>query len=158
MRASVVGLGLLLIGLDLLLLWPSPSPQRVVPSPVALCELPVEFPTQGVRCLSQDEAQALYVTAGDVVPLGPRGERAAGPPKRMSGAGQLAIGLRIDPNRATEDELLALPDVGPSLARAMLQARQQAPFRREADLRAVRGLGEKRLAKLRPYLVWPGTQ
>lgn len=158
MRTSVVGLGLLLIGLDVLLLAPSPSPQRVVSSSIALCAFPVEFPTQGVRCLSQVEAHALFVTAGDVVPLGPHGERSVGPPKRMSGARQLALGLRIDPNRATEDELLALPDVGPTLARAVLQARQQAPFRQEADLRKVRGLGEKRLAKLRPYLVWPGTQ
>lgn len=155
-RVSVVVL--MLLGLDGLVLWPSRQPQRAVPSPLSLCDLPVEFPSQGVRCLSQKEAQALAVTAGDVVPIGPHGERSIGPPKRMSGERQLALGLRIDPNRATEDELRALPDVGEVLARALVMARQRAPFRREADLRAVRGLGEKRLHKLRPYLAWPGSQ
>ncbi|MBL8633543.1 MAG: helix-hairpin-helix domain-containing protein [Myxococcales bacterium] len=158
MRAPMVLLTLLLLGLDGLMLWPSRLPQQASPASLALCDCPVEFPSHVVRCLTQEQAQALWVTAGDVVPIGPDGARSVGPPRRMSGEQQLALGLRIDPNRATEDELTALPDVGPTLAHAMIQARQQAPFRRESDLRAVRGLGEKRLHKLRPYLVWPGSQ
>ena len=63
-----------------------------------------------------------------------------GPPMRMAGERQLALGLRIDVNRATEEELLALPDVGPSLAQAIILARQRGPIRSESDLMASRHL------------------
>lgn len=141
-----------------LLVWPSSSPLRLIPFPRRLCETPVEIRGHGVRCLSAAEAKQLGVTAGDVVPLAAWGVRAAGPPQRMTGERQLALGLRIDPNRASEAELQALPDVGPVLAQAIVNARQRAPLRSEADLLTVRGLGVKRLAKLRPYLAVTDSQ
>jgi competence protein ComEA len=70
----------------------------------------------------------------------------------MSGERQLALGLPIDPNEASQADLEALPDVGPALAQAIVTARRQRRFLTEVDLLAVRGLGPKRLAKLRPYL------
>ena len=158
MRPSFWVLLLVALLFDVLLLWPTPSPSRLRPSRLRLCAVPVEMVGFGVRCLSTAEAKQLAVTAGDVVSLAIDGVRLVGPPMRMAGVRQLALGLRIDVNRATEEELLALPDVGPSLAQAIILARQRGPIRSESDLMAVRGFGEKRLAKLCPYLVFPESQ
>ncbi len=158
MRPSFGVLLLWALVLDVVLLWPTKTPTRLQPSQRRLCAIPVERVGVGVRCLSPVEAKQLAVTAGDVVPLTVRGVRLVAPPKRMAGERQLALGLRIDPNRATEEELMALPDVGPALAQAIMLARQRAPLRSEADLIGVRGFGEKRLAKLCPYLVFPDSQ
>jgi len=158
MKPSCGVLLLLALVLDVVLLWPTKTPSRLQPSRLRLCAIPVEMVGVGVRCLSPVEAKQLAVTAGDVVPLTVGGVRLVAPPKRMAGERQLALGLRIDPNRATEEELMALPDVGPALAQAIMLARQRAPLRRESDLLAVRGFGEKRLAKLCPYLVFPDSQ
>ena len=158
MRPSFGVLLLWALVLDVVLLWPTKTPTRLQPSQRRLCAIPVERVGVGVRCLSPVEAKQLAVTAGDVVPLTVSGVRLVAPPKRMAGERQLALGLRIDPNRATEEELMALPDVGPALAQAIMLARQRAPLRSEADLIGVRGFGEKRLAKLCPYLVFPESQ
>lgn len=56
-------------------------------------------------------------------------------------------------NRASAAELDRLPGVGPAMAQRILAARVQAGgFRALEDLREVRGLGAKRLAKMAPYL------
>jgi competence protein ComEA len=59
----------------------------------------------------------------------------------------------INVNTATAEELLQLPDVGPVTARAIIAARTERPFRSTADLDRVKGIGAKRLAKLRPFVV-----
>ncbi len=64
----------------------------------------------------------------------------------------LAAGERLDPNRASEAELDRLPGVGPGLARAIVAARDSAPFRSVSDLIRVRGVGSSTLEKLRPGL------
>jgi len=65
----------------------------------------------------------------------------------------LADGERIDPNRADEIDLDRLPGVGPSTARAIVQAREAgAAFRRPEDLQAVRGIGSATVRELRGLL------
>jgi competence ComEA-like helix-hairpin-helix protein len=60
---------------------------------------------------------------------------------------------RLDLNRAGAAELDALPGVGPVLAaRIVEQRRRFGPFRRVDDLRAVRGVGPRLLARLRPLV------
>jgi len=59
----------------------------------------------------------------------------------------------LDLNRAGAAELDALPGVGPVLAARILeQRRRYGPFRRVEDLRAVRGVGPRLLARLRPLV------
>jgi competence ComEA-like helix-hairpin-helix protein len=59
----------------------------------------------------------------------------------------------INLNTATAAELQQVPGIGPSTADKILQMRKSyGAFRTVDDLRAVRGIGEKRLAKMRKYL------
>jgi competence ComEA-like helix-hairpin-helix protein len=64
----------------------------------------------------------------------------------------------LDLNTATIEQLTALPGVGPVTAKAIVDFRTKSgPFRRVEDLLAIRGITERRLAQLRPYVtVQPG--
>ena len=59
----------------------------------------------------------------------------------------------LDLNRAGAAELDALPGIGPVLARRIVEHRtHHGPFRRVEELRAVRGVGPRLLARLRTRL------
>ncbi|MFZ4585869.1 MAG: helix-hairpin-helix domain-containing protein [Acidimicrobiia bacterium] len=59
----------------------------------------------------------------------------------------------VNLNSATKEQLEALPGIGPSLADAIIAAREQrGAFRSVDDLAQVRGIGEKKLAQLRPHV------
>ena len=60
----------------------------------------------------------------------------------------------INPNIATETQLLSLPGVGPALCERMIAARSEHPFRNLEDLDRVKGIGPAKLEKLRPYLIF----
>lgn len=63
------------------------------------------------------------------------------------------VALRVDPNTAPPEVLMALPDLGPARVAAILEARRVAPFRSPEDLdRRVRGIGPAILRGLLPYL------
>jgi competence ComEA-like helix-hairpin-helix protein len=64
----------------------------------------------------------------------------------------LAPGERLDPNRASADELSRLPGVGPSLAARIVERRERRPFRTLADLDSVAGVGPALLRRLAPHL------
>jgi competence protein ComEA len=65
----------------------------------------------------------------------------------------LAPVLVVDPNTAPAGVLEALPHVGPSLVRKLVEQRQIRPFDSISDLRQrVRGLGPSTMALLSPYL------
>lgn len=60
----------------------------------------------------------------------------------------------VDVNAAAWSELVALPGVGEVLARRIVESRStDGPFHSVDDLTRVRGIGEKTLENLRPYLV-----
>ncbi|QJA06669.1 DUF4124 domain-containing protein [Thermosulfurimonas marina] len=62
----------------------------------------------------------------------------------------------LDPNRASVEELAALPGIGRGLARRIVEYRRQhGPFRSPEDLLKVKGIGPRRLERLRPYLEFP---
>jgi len=62
-------------------------------------------------------------------------------------------GARLDLNQASLAELVALPGLGPTLARRVVVYRQtHGPFRRLEALKRVNGIGAATLARLRPYL------
>jgi competence protein ComEA len=57
-------------------------------------------------------------------------------------------------NLATEDDLRKLPGIGPKKAQAILVLRTKlGKFKRAEDLLRVKGIGRKKLAKLRPRLL-----
>lgn len=64
----------------------------------------------------------------------------------------LAPGERLDPNRASAEELDRLPGVGPATAQALVAARDTLPFRSLEDLARARGIGERTVAGLAEHL------
>jgi len=64
-----------------------------------------------------------------------------------------AAGGGVSINSASQAELESLPGIGPALAQRILEYRQaNGPFRSIDELDAVKGIGPKSLAKLRPFL------
>jgi competence protein ComEA len=73
---------------------------------------------------------------------------------RIPGTRLLTLGLPLNLNTATAQDLDALPGVGPALAQRLIDYRtSHGPFKRLDDLTAVSGIGPQNLAKLKPYLV-----
>ena len=68
--------------------------------------------------------------------------------------------LRINVNAAQWAELSMVPGLGPKLSKAIIAARDARhgkPFRSLEELKEVRGIGDKMLEKLRPYLTLDET-
>lgn len=59
------------------------------------------------------------------------------------------ISGRLNLNTATQEQLEALPDIGPALAQRIIQGR---PYRTLADLDAVKGIGPALLGQLGPLV------
>ena len=68
------------------------------------------------------------------------------------GASDPAAGMMVNINQATQAELEALPNIGPSKAQAIVEHRAKRPFKKVEDLMRVKGIGRKTFNKLRPYL------
>ncbi|MBK8091908.1 MAG: helix-hairpin-helix domain-containing protein [Verrucomicrobiaceae bacterium] len=56
---------------------------------------------------------------------------------------------RLDINQATQQQIVALPGIGPVLAKAILKKR---PFHRVEDLAEVKGIGSHLLERLEPLI------
>jgi len=66
---------------------------------------------------------------------------------------RLALGLPVDLNSLSEEELLLIPGIGVKLAAQVVQLRQErGRFEEVSDLTAVRGIKGKRLNDLKKYL------
>jgi len=73
---------------------------------------------------------------------------------RMVGPQLLTLGLALDLNHATASDLEALPGIGPVLAQRIIDYRQsRGPFKNVDDLENVSGIGPKKLAQIKPYLI-----
>src|SRR5229473_2969594 len=60
----------------------------------------------------------------------------------------------VNINAATSEELQQVPGIGPATAEKILQMRKSyGAFKSVDDLLAIRGLGPKRLEKMRKYLI-----
>jgi competence protein ComEA len=102
--------------------------------PAPACAIPVERVGRGVVCV--DAASAYHA-----------GDREGG--GRMAPDRLAAWGAAVDLNRATVEELASLDGIGPKLGARIVAAR---PFVTVEDLGKVRGIGRRRLARLRPRL------
>lgn len=72
---------------------------------------------------------------------------------RMTAAQRLSLGLPIDINRATEEDLVLIKGIGPKTAEKILDLRKKINrFENIRQLMEVKGIKEKRLARLRQYL------
>ena len=62
----------------------------------------------------------------------------------------------INLNRADTTTLVKLPGIGPALAREIVRQRtEHGPFESVDDLLEVKGIGPKKLQKIRPYVAVP---
>lgn len=60
--------------------------------------------------------------------------------------------LRVNLNTATQQELEALPGIGPAMAQRVIARRQVKAFGKIEELLEIRGIGKAKLEKLRPYV------
>ncbi|NQT38755.1 MAG: helix-hairpin-helix domain-containing protein [Planctomycetes bacterium] len=64
------------------------------------------------------------------------------------------ISFQVDVNQAEWPELAQLPGIGETLARRIVEFRdQRGPFLDHQDIRNVKGIGPKKLEQIEPYLI-----
>ncbi len=119
-----LGVGVLLVGV--LALEPLVLPRPQVPT-VTRVALPAPA-TPTADTLTTDREPPTYPTTASIQPL---------------------ISGRVNLNTATQEQLEALPKVGPSMAAKIIAAR---PLRSQADLDAIKGVGEATLKVLIPLV------
>jgi competence protein ComEA len=73
---------------------------------------------------------------------------------------------KLDPNTASASDLSALPNLGPAMARRIVEEREEfrkehpgeVPYRQLEDLERIKGIGPATLENLRPYLRFASTR
>jgi competence ComEA-like helix-hairpin-helix protein len=69
------------------------------------------------------------------------------------GEGLLVMGLPIDINSATAQDLSALPGIGPKISKRIVETRERlGGFDSVDDLKMVKGIGNKKLDTIREYV------
>lgn len=123
--------------------------------------LPTSFDrTRDIAANSSEDAQTEmassdeHTTAVNPYAAGMLSDRQSGAVPNRSSKG------RLDLNRATKQDLDALPGVGPKLAERIMKYRQSmGVFQSLDDLRGVKGIGKKTFERIRPLVtVTPGDK
>jgi competence protein ComEA len=71
----------------------------------------------------------------------------------LNGLELVLLGRPVDLDRATAEDLAAVPGIGPGLAAEVVRDRDEhGPFRTPDDLKRVRGIGPSRMEKARPWI------
>lgn len=83
--------------------------------------------------------------------IGCRGD--PGPVRPLTGLELVLLGRPVDLDRATVEDLSAVPGIGPGLAAEVVRDREEhGPFRSPDGLRRVRGIGPARMERARPWV------
>jgi competence protein ComEA len=91
------------------------------------------------------------ISTGSALRVTPQGEVSIG---EMAAARKLALGLPVDLNRISEEELSLVPGVGEKTASQIIRLRGElGGFRDLTDLKVLPGIKEKKLNVLKGYLV-----
>jgi len=105
-------------------------------------------------CVSEPEEES-----DESEPQAPRVRTIAGSERQSASSNPTATGRKLtkgdaplDLNRATVEDLLRVPGIGPRLAEAIVAARAEKPFASVGELRRIKGVGPKTLEKLRPFV------
>lgn len=61
----------------------------------------------------------------------------------------------VNLNTASKTRLMSIPGVGEATADRILQYRSHSPFTRPEDLQNIKGIGEKRFERMRPFITAP---
>ncbi len=78
--------------------------------------------------------------------------------ERIKGAYLLCAGRPIDINIADQEDLEAIPGIGPRLAERIIECREASgPFKNVMELTLVQGIGHKKLGRLAPFVHTPST-
>jgi competence protein ComEA len=84
--------------------------------------------------------------------IGCRGDE--GPSRLLTGAELVLLGRPVDLNRASAEDLAAVPGLTPALAGAVVADRaERGRFETVDGLERVRGIGPVRLSRARPWLM-----
>lgn len=62
---------------------------------------------------------------------------------------------KVNINTANAAALERIPGIGPAMAQRIIEHRQRSKFHTPEDLIDVKGIGEKKLDKMRPYVIAP---
>jgi len=68
------------------------------------------------------------------------------------GNNPLPADFRLNPNTAARDDLDRLPGIGETLADRIIEAREDAPFKKAEDLIRLQGINQIKLDKFAQYL------
>ena len=87
-------------------------------------------------------------------------------PQPIQGPRATDLQDKLDPNTATAEDLSALPNLGPAMARRIIEDRNQfqkqhpnqPAYQKLEDLQRIKGIGAATLENLKPYLSFPTTQ
>ena len=63
----------------------------------------------------------------------------------------------VNINTASIEQLMEVPGIGEAKAKAIVEYRSGSPFKTTAELLNVKGIGEKLLAKITPYVTAGGN-
>ena len=78
---------------------------------------------------------------------------APGNPRALTGLELVLLGRPLDLNRASAEDLAAVPGIGSGLAAEVVRERDEhGPFRSPDALRRVRGIGPVRMERARPWI------
>jgi competence protein ComEA len=98
----------------------------------------------------KDGEQILVRAKGEALPTATFG----GASGKASRASAKLPSRPVNVNTAGDAELQTLPGIGPATSEQILKTRTKKRFRSLDDLDAVKGLGPKKMEKLKPYVTF----
>jgi len=108
----------------------------------------------GLRDKSADSYDSFPVFAqGTMVHISTEAGRIDASTELLPAAYKITLLIPISMNEASREELVAIPEIGPELAKRIIDHRSRyGPFTTVDELTAVPGIGKVRLSRIRPFV------